>query len=141
MSYLSTWIISCSVTAVTGLRPERLIYCIRSDAVMGANRTGSIRTGARNYPHKTADHLRPLSLVLSSRLKDVLKPIDRRRWDMQAAREPGHAAVPRSHGRPILDSCDSGEEFSFYHWIGVCKLVDEADEPPKDEGARYSAEF
>ena len=60
---------------------------------------------------------------------------------MQALIETSHAAVPRSHGRPILDSYDSGEEFSFHHWIEVCKLVDEADEPATDEEPRYSAEF
>ena len=60
---------------------------------------------------------------------------------MQALFETSHAAVPRSHGRPMLESYDSGEEFSFFHWMEVCKLVDEADVPSKDEEPRYSAEF
>ena len=60
---------------------------------------------------------------------------------MQAFIEPSHAAVPRSHGRPILDSYDCGEEFSFYHWIEVCKLVDEGDEASTDKVPPYSAEF
>lgn len=29
--------------------------------------------------------------------------------------------------KPILNSYDSAEEFSFYHWIELCKLVDESD--------------
>ncbi len=53
---------------------------------------------------------------------------------MQAVLESTHAVVPRSHGRPRLDSYDSGEEFSFYHWAEVCKLVDEADLLLEDEG-------
>ena len=59
---------------------------------------------------------------------------------MQAIIETTHAAVPRSHGRPILDSYDSGEEFSFYHWIEVCRLVAEGDIVPMDEGLAYSVE-
>jgi hypothetical protein len=30
-------------------------------------------------------------------------------------------------GKPILNSYDSAEECSFYHWIELCKLVDEND--------------
>lgn len=60
---------------------------------------------------------------------------------MQAILETSHAAVPRSHGRPMLQSYDSGEEFSFYHWMEVCKLVDEADVPSGGEEPLYSAEF
>ncbi|HEV2325636.1 MAG TPA: hypothetical protein VGS10_16920 [Terracidiphilus sp.] len=29
--------------------------------------------------------------------------------------------------KPILDSYDSGEEFSLYHWMELCKLVDESE--------------
>lgn len=60
---------------------------------------------------------------------------------MQALIETTHAAVPRSHGRPILESYDSGDEFSFHHWIEVCKLVDAGDEPSTTEEPCYSAEF
>lgn len=55
--------------------------------------------------------------------------------------EPTHAAFPRSHGGPILDSCDSGEEFSLYHWVEVCKLVDEEDMPPANQGFPSPAEL
>jgi len=60
---------------------------------------------------------------------------------MQALLEPAHAAVPLAHGRPWLDSYDSGVEFSFYHWIEVYKLVDEGDAPLTDEGLPCSSEF
>lgn len=39
------------------------------------------------------------------------------------------AAASSSRGRPSLDSHDCADEFSFYHWIEVCKLVDESDAP------------
>jgi hypothetical protein len=29
--------------------------------------------------------------------------------------------------KPILNSYDSAEECSFYHWIELCRLVDESD--------------
>ena len=45
---------------------------------------------------------------------------------MQALPEPTRTAFQRSNARPRLDSCDSGEEFSFLHWIQVCRLVDES---------------
>ena len=60
---------------------------------------------------------------------------------MQFLIDPTHAAVPRSHSRPVLDSFDSGEECSFYHWVEVCKLVDEGDVPSVEEGLEYSQEF
>jgi hypothetical protein len=60
---------------------------------------------------------------------------------MQALIEPRHAAVPHSHGRPRLDSYDSCEEFSFYHWIEVSRLVDEGDTTFVDEGLPCTAEF
>ena len=60
---------------------------------------------------------------------------------MQALVEPTHAAVPRSHGRRRMDSYDSGEEFSFFHWIEICKLVDEADVPSENQGLPYSEEM
>lgn len=53
---------------------------------------------------------------------------------MPALLEPTHAAVPRSHGRSRLDSYDSGEEFSFFHWIEICRLVDEADVSLENKG-------
>ena len=55
--------------------------------------------------------------------------------------EPTHAAHPHSQGRPILDSYDSGDECSFYHWLEVCKLVDDADLPSVDDGYPYTKEF
>jgi len=58
---------------------------------------------------------------------------------MQSVLEPGHT-LPHVH-KPLLESYDSGEECSFYHWIEVCKLVDEADLPLAAEEAIYSAEF
>jgi hypothetical protein len=60
---------------------------------------------------------------------------------MQAVLEPTYTAAPRSHRRPRLDSYDSGEEFSFYHWMEVCKLVDEADVPFEHAGLPYTQEF
>jgi hypothetical protein len=58
---------------------------------------------------------------------------------MQSVLEPAHT-LPRVH-KPLLESYDSGEECSFFHWMEVCKLVDEADLPLKAEEAIYSAEF
>lgn len=52
-----------------------------------------------------------------------------------------HAAVPRPHRRPILDSYDSGDEFSLHHWIEVCRLVDEGDDPSSEEGIVFSPEI
>lgn len=49
-----------------------------------------------------------------------------------------HAAVPRLQ---ILDSYDSGDEFSFNHWIEVCRLVDLFDDPSLAEGIEYSWEI
>ncbi len=60
---------------------------------------------------------------------------------MQAILETSHAALPRWHGRPTLDSYDSGEEFSLYHFMHVCRLVDEGDESSAAEEPCYSAEF
>ena len=51
------------------------------------------------------------------------------------------AAVPYPHRRPILDSYGAGDEFSFYHWIEVRKLVDEADDPSAGQGIEYSEEI
>jgi hypothetical protein len=56
-----------------------------------------------------------------------------RRWDMQAVLESAHAAVPRSLDRPILDSYDSGEEFSYYHWVELCRLIEQDDSSSLDE--------
>jgi len=58
---------------------------------------------------------------------------------MPALIESSHAAVSHSYGRPRLDSYDSCEEFSFYHWIEVSKLVEEGD--TVDEGLPFTAEF
>lgn len=52
---------------------------------------------------------------------------------MPAISEVTLAADSHLHDRPIFDSYDSGEEFSFYHWIEVCELVDECDEPATEE--------
>ena len=52
-----------------------------------------------------------------------------------------NAVVPRPHRRPILDSYDSGDEFSLHHWIDVCKLVNEANDPSLEEGIVFSPEF
>jgi hypothetical protein len=60
---------------------------------------------------------------------------------MQAMIESTHTAVPHSHGGPVLDSYGSGEEFSLYHWIEVCKLVDEGDTVPMHEGLPCSVEI
>lgn len=32
--------------------------------------------------------------------------------------------------KPFLKSYDSGEECSLFHWVEVCKLVDECDDAP-----------
>ncbi len=58
---------------------------------------------------------------------------------MQSVLEPVHT-LPHAH-KPFLESYDSGEECSFYHWMEVCKLVDEADLPLGEEEGIYSAEF
>lgn len=59
---------------------------------------------------------------------------------MESVLEPTYIAHHYSH-KPIVDSYDSGEECSFYHWIGVCKLVDEAENAFADEEGMYSREF
>jgi hypothetical protein len=56
---------------------------------------------------------------------------------MPAVLHPTHTAAPRPPRRAGLNSCDSGEEFSFHHWMEVRRLVDEADIPLKDEGLPY----
>lgn len=38
-----------------------------------------------------------------------------------------HMTVAGSRCNPILDSYDSAEEFSLYHWLEVRGLVDEED--------------
>jgi hypothetical protein len=57
---------------------------------------------------------------------------------VQSVLEPAHT-LPHVH-KPLLSSYDSAEECSFYHWMEVCKLVDDADLPLAEE-AIYSAEF
>lgn len=59
---------------------------------------------------------------------------------MESVLQVTRTALHYSH-RPILDSYDSGEECSFYHWIEVCKLVDDTDNASADEEAMYSPEF
>lgn len=49
---------------------------------------------------------------------------------MQALFESTHAALPR---KPILDSYDSSEEFSYYHLLQVCRSLDEPDFPAADQ--------
>ena len=52
---------------------------------------------------------------------------------MHSVLQPAHTLVSQPHNRPILDSYDSGEEFSFHHWVEVRKLVDsEGDGTPSD---------
>lgn len=53
---------------------------------------------------------------------------------MQSFLDLTHAAVSGAGDKRTLASFDSGEEFSFYHWIAVCQLVDEGDVPLEDEG-------
>lgn len=60
---------------------------------------------------------------------------------MQAALDATHGVFPRAQDRRTLGSFDSGEEFSLYHWIAVCKLVDEGDVPLEDEGLPYCEEI
>jgi hypothetical protein len=43
---------------------------------------------------------------------------------MHSVIQPAQTAASQSQKRPILDSYDSGEEFSFLHWVEVRKLVD-----------------
>ena len=56
---------------------------------------------------------------------------------MQALLDAAHAAVQRTVDKCTLSSYDSGEEFSIYHWVEVCRLVDEDDVPLEDEGLPY----
>lgn len=41
--------------------------------------------------------------------------------------------------RPILNSYDSGEECSLTHWIELCQLLDESDEPEVEEPVELTA--
>lgn len=50
--------------------------------------------------------------------------------------EPG-PAFPQP-AKPILDSYDSAEECSFHHWIELCKLVDEGNDPEIEELAELT---
>lgn len=52
---------------------------------------------------------------------------------MQGTLETTLAAVPRPHGRPILDSYDSSPESSLSHLLQLQRLVDEADLSDIDE--------
>jgi hypothetical protein len=54
--------------------------------------------------------------------------------------DPVDTALPYSH-KPILDSYDSGEECSFYHWLDVCRLVDDADLNSAEDSILYSTEI
>ena len=117
--------IGCTVTAVT------VKQCT---GFHQRHYTGTMRTEAHIYPEPYTSSQALTQACVKLPVNDVSKGVDYRRWEMQATIESTHAAVPRSHGRPILDSCDSGEEFSFYHWIEVCRLVDEGDTVPMDEG-------
>ena len=58
---------------------------------------------------------------------DVRTDIDRRELNMQTLRTSSNTSVPRSHGRSIMESFDSKDEFSLARWLYVCKLVQEAD--------------
>ena len=46
---------------------------------------------------------------------------------MHSVIQPTQTAASQSQKRPILYSYDSGEEFSFLHWIEVRKLVDDEE--------------
>jgi hypothetical protein len=37
------------------------------------------------------------------------------------------------HEKPILDSYDSAEECSLYHWMELCKLVDQDEDAELEE--------
>jgi hypothetical protein len=37
---------------------------------------------------------------------------------------PNPVAPPQAQGKPILNSYDSGQEFSLAHWLEVCRLVE-----------------
>lgn len=55
--------------------------------------------------------------------------------------QPGlefNTAVPQS-GKPILVSYDSAEECSFYHWMELCRLIDESDFPEIEEPVEETA--
>jgi hypothetical protein len=43
--------------------------------------------------------------------------------------------------RPSLDSFDSSEECSLYHWVDVCRLVDEGYILTADEELEYVQEI
>jgi hypothetical protein len=53
---------------------------------------------------------------------------------MEAVLKAVETAVPQLHHRPSLNSYGAGEEFSLYHWIEVCRLVDDSDAPLPGEG-------
>ena len=48
---------------------------------------------------------------------------------MFAVFESDHGADSRTHGKPQLESYDSGAEFSFSHWARVRALVNKWDVP------------
>lgn len=54
---------------------------------------------------------------------------------MHSVLQPAHTVASQTQKRPILDSYDSGEEFSFHHWLEVRKLVDNEEAgAPSDLG-------
>lgn len=60
---------------------------------------------------------------------------------MQALIHSSVDALPRFTGRPVLESFDCGEEFSLYHWIAVCRLVDTGDASSTEQLLEYAAEL
>ena len=57
---------------------------------------------------------------------------------MQAFIEITH---PLARRRPVLESYDSGEECSFYHFIEVMKLVEEGEASSPQDELEYSREL
>lgn len=57
---------------------------------------------------------------------------------VQGVMQPTQGVPPR---RPSLDSFDPSEECSLYHWVEVCKLVDEAGILTLEEELEYGQEI
>jgi hypothetical protein len=66
------------------------------------------------------------------------KGIDCREVVVQAFIEITH---PLAHRRLVLESFDSGEECSFFHFMEVMKLVDEGEGSSPQDELEYSSEL
>ncbi len=53
---------------------------------------------------------------------------------MQAAFDTTDASVLHAYGKRTLGSYDSGEEFSIYRLVEVCRLVEQGDVTAQEEG-------